>query len=133
MKELTVAARLENSETVTAFVDLFLKEIGCPLKTQIKLDIAADEIFSNISRCAYPEREGTVTICMEHKDGTVELVFRDGGIPYDPVSAVPPDLSLSADDRPIGGLGIHIVKKMMDSVSYRYENGQNILTLRKKL
>ena len=133
MKEMTIAARLENIEPVTAFVDAFLEEIDCPLKTQTKIDIVIDEIFSNIARYAYPEGEGTVTIGIENKDEAVVIVFEDSGIPYDPLSASAPDLSLSADDRPIGGLGIHMVKKMMDVLSYRYENGKNILTLQQKL
>ncbi len=131
MKELTVAARLDEIGTVTAFVDEFLETVDCPLKTVMQIDIALDEVFSNIAHYAYPDEEGTVTIGVDETDATIKIVFKDHGIPYDPLQAKAPDLSLLAEDRPIGGLGIHMVKKMMDSVSYRYENGQNILSLYK--
>jgi anti-sigma regulatory factor (Ser/Thr protein kinase) len=133
MKEMTVAARLENIEVVTAFIDAFLEDADCPVKTQMQIDVAVDEVMSNIAHYAYPDGEGTVTVSIEEKENTVQIFFRDSGIPYDPLTAKAPDLSLSAEDRPIGGLGIHMVKKMMDAVSYRYENGQNMLTLQKML
>ena len=133
MKEMTVAARLENIEVVTAFIDAFLEDADCPVKTQMQIDVAVDEVMSNIAHYAYPDSEGTVTVSIEEKENTVQIFFRDSGIPYDPLTAKAPDLSLSAEDRPIGGLGIHMVKKMMDAVSYRYENGQNMLTLQKML
>lgn len=133
MKEMTVAARLENIEVVTAFIDAFLEDADCPVKTQMQIDVAVDEVMSNIAHYAYPDGEGTVTVSIEEKENTVQIFFRDSGIPYDPLTAKAPDLSLSAEDRPIGGLGIHMVKKMMDAVSYRYENGQNMLTLQKIL
>lgn len=130
---MTVAARLENIEVVTAFIDAFLEDADCPQKTQMQIDVAVDEVMSNIAHYAYPDGEGTVTVSIEEKENTVQIFFRDSGIPYDPLTAKAPDLSLSAEDRPIGGLGIHMVKKMMDAVSYRYENGQNMLTLQKML
>lgn len=130
---MTVAARLENIEVVTAFIDAFLEDADCPVKTQMQIDVAVDEVMSNIAHYAYPDGEGTVTVSIEEKENTVQIFFRDSGIPYDPLTAKAPDLSLSAEDRPIGGLGIHMVKKMMDAVSYRYENGQNMLTLQKML
>jgi anti-sigma regulatory factor (Ser/Thr protein kinase) len=133
MKEMTVAARLENIEVVTAFIDAFLEDADCPVKTQMQIDVAVDEVMSNIAHYAYPDGEGMVTVSLEEKENTVQIFFRDSGIPYDPLTAKAPDLSLSAEDRPIGGLGIHMVKKMMDAVSYRYENGQNMLTLQKML
>ena len=133
MKEMTVAARLENIEVVTAFIDAFLEDADCPVKTQMQIDVAVDEVMSNIAHYAYPDGEGMVTVSIEEKENTVQIFFWDSGIPYDPLTAKAPDLSLSAEDRPIGGLGIHMVKKMMDAVSYRYENGQNMLTLQKML
>ena len=123
----------ENIEVVTAFIDAFLEDADCPVKTQMQIDVAVDEVMSNIAHYAYPDGEGMVTVSIEEKENTVQIFFRDSGIPYDPLTAKAPDLSLSAEDRPIGGLGIHMVKKMMDAVSYRYENGQNMLTLQKML
>jgi len=131
MKEITVTAMIGNIEAVTAFIDEFLEVIDCPLNTIIQINIALDEIFSNIVNYAYPDGEGTVTVGVEETDGTIGIVFKDHGIPYDPLTAKKPDLSLPAEDRPIGGLGIYMVRKMVDAVSYRHEDGQNMLSLYK--
>ena len=81
----------------------------------------------------YGSALGTATVKAGlEKDGrTLVLIFQDGGMPYDPLSTKEPDTSLSAMDRPVGGLGVLLVKKLMDEKSYAYQNGQNILTLRK--
>ncbi len=95
------------------------------------MSIAADEIFSNIARYAYyPETgEAIVRICVDD-DITVE--FEDCGIAYNPLSAQSPDITLSADEREIGGLGLFMVKNLMDSVEYKRAANKNILTIKKK-
>ena len=133
MPELKITAKPENIEQVMAFVDGELEARECPIKAQTQLDIAVDELFSNIAHYAYGEETGDALIRMEFPDGSVEITFLDRGIPYDPLARPDPDVTLSAEDRRIGGLGIYMVKKSMDSVSYRYEDGQNILTICKKL
>ena len=133
MPELKITAKPENIEQVMAFVDGELEARECPIKAQTQLDIAVDELFSNIAHYAYGEETGDALIRMEFPDGSVEITFLDRGIPYDPLARPDPDVTLSAEDRRIGGLGIYMVKKSMDCVSYRYEDGQNILTICKKL
>ena len=132
MKEISLPAKIENIEAFTTFIDKQLELLDCSPKVQMQIDVAIDEIASNIAYYAYPNGDGDMTISIAEENGNLKIVFQDFGIPYNPLESSPPDLSLSAEDRPIGGLGIHIVKKMMDSISYRYENGQNILTLYKK-
>ena len=135
MKELTIAATVENIETVLAFVDEQLEALDCPMKAQMQINIAIDELFGNIAHYAYHPDVGEATVRVEVVDNPLSVVitFIDGGIPYDPLTAADPDTSLSAEERAIGGLGIFMVKKSMDEIAYHYEGGKNILTIRKKI
>ena len=135
MKELTISARLENIETVTAFVDEQLEEMGCPMKAQMQIDIAIDELFSNIAHYAYTPETGEATVRVEVTESPLAVIitFIDHGVPYDPLAKEDPDTTLSAEERQIGGLGIYMVKKSMDEIAYRYQDGQNILMIKKQL
>lgn len=134
MKELTISARLENIETVTAFVDEQLEEMGCPMKAQMQIDIAIDELFSNIAHYAYTPDTGEATVRVEVTESPLAVIitFIDHGVPYDPLAKEDPDTTLSAEERQIGGLGIYMVKKSMDEITYRYQDGQNILMIKKQ-
>jgi len=135
MKELKTEAIKENLPEVTAFIDEQLEAVDCPMKLQMKIDIAVEEIFVNIANYAYPDGTGTAVIRVEFTDDplTVEITFIDSGVPYDPLAKPDPDISLSANERQIGGLGIFMVKKSMDDMKYQYLDGHNILTLIKRL
>lgn len=135
MKELTIAATVENIEAVTAFVDEQLEALDCPMKAQMQIDIAIDELFGNIAHYAYNPDVGEATVRVEVMEEPLSVVitFIDGGVPYDPLTQADPDITLSAEERAIGGLGIFMVKKTMDEITYRYENGSNILSIRKNL
>ena len=135
LKELTLDATAENVRTVTAFVGQVLDQANCPLDTRRMLNIVIDEVFSNIAQHAYGSARGTATVKvgLEEDGQTLTLIFQDRGVPFDPLSAKEPDTSLSATDRPLGGLGVLLVKKLMDTASYEYRNGQNVLTLRKTI
>lgn len=135
MREMDIAATLENLDTVMAFVDQQLEEVGCSMKAQMQIDIAVEEVYVNIAHYAYnPEVGGvTIRIQIEEEPLAVILTFIDKGKPYDPLAKEDPDVTLAAEDRQIGGLGIFMVKKSMDNVSYEYNEGRNILTLKKNL
>lgn len=135
MKEMTIAATVDNIEAVTDFVNEQLEALECPLKVQMQIDIAIDEIFGNIAHYAYKPNVGEATVRVEviEEPLCVVITFIDRGIPYNPLSAAEPDTTLTADERAIGGLGIFMVKKSMDEITYRYENGRNILSIRKIL
>jgi anti-sigma regulatory factor (Ser/Thr protein kinase) len=134
MKELTIKAVSENIDLVTDFINEQLDEIDCPMKLQVKIDIAVDEIFGNIAHYAYAPNTGQVTVRVElTEEPSVIITFFDNGIPYDPTAKADPDITLSIEDREIGGLGIYMVKKSMDEVSYEYKDGQNILIIKKNL
>ncbi len=135
MKELTIEATVENIGKVTAFVDEQLEAIGCPLKAQTQIDIAIDELFGNIAHYAYNPEIGSATVLVEVEEAplAVRITFIDDGKPYDPLAREDPDITLSAEEREIGGLGIYMVKKSMDNISYEYKNGQNVLRILKTM
>lgn len=135
MKELTIAATIENIETVTDFVNEQLEAFDCPMKAQMQIDIAIDELFGNIAHYAYNPEIGEATVRVEviEEPMAVVITFIDNGVPYDPLKKEDPDTTLSAEDREIGGLGIFMVKKTMDDIAYEYKDGKNILTIRKNL
>lgn len=135
MKELDIEARAENLEEVIQFVDKELETADCPVKAQMQIEIAVEEIFVNIANYAYNPDTGSAVIRVEVADNpvSVKLVFIDKGVPYDPLAKKDPDITLSAEERDIGGLGIFMVKKNMDEIHYEYKDGQNILTLIKNL
>ena len=129
------AVKVEDVPAATEFVEAELEKIECPVKIIQQMNIAIDEIVSNIGKFAYPDSEGPLTIKVDAKliVGTVSVQFIDEGIPYNPLVEEDPDITLSAEERSIGGLGIYLVKQMMDDVNYRYEDNKNILTLTKNL
>lgn len=133
-KELTVDATIENVATVTAFVDEQLEQLNCPAKTQVQVDIAIDELFGNIANYAYNPKVGTATVRIEATDDLLAVVitFIDNGVPYNPLAKADPDVTLPVEEREIGGLGIYMVKKTMDDISYEYKDGKNILRIKKK-
>ena len=135
MKEMTITATVENIEKVTDFVNEQLEAIGCPMKAQMQIDVAIDELFGNIAHYAYNPETGPATVRVEVTEAPVSVIvtFIDHGIPYDPLKKGDPDLTLSADEREIGGLGIFMVKKTMDEITYEYRDGQNILRIRKDI
>ena len=135
MKELTIAATIENIEAVTDFVNEQLEALDCPMKAQMQIDIAIDELFGNIAHYAYNPDVGDATVRVEVTEEplAVLITFIDKGVPYDPLAKADPNTSLSAEEREIGGLGIYMVKKTMDGITYEYKDGQNILAIKKSL
>jgi anti-sigma regulatory factor (Ser/Thr protein kinase) len=128
--EIVVEATIDNIEKVQDFVDARL--VGYPAKTLNQIRIVIDEICSNIVRHGYREHAGDMTVRVGADDG-IEIEFEDSGLDYDPLGKADPDVTLLAEDREIGGLGVYMVKQLMDSVEYRREDGKNILTVKKTL
>ena len=118
-----------------AFIDENLENVGCSMKSQMQIDIAAEEIFVNICKYAYHPDKGraVVRVAVTDEPVQVKITFIDHGKPYDPLLKDDPDVSLSAEEREIGGLGIFMVKQTMDAVEYEYKEGSNILTLVKNI
>ena len=131
MEELSIEARVENADAVIDFVDAHLWD--CPQKIRNQVGIAVDEIFSNIARHAYHPATGGATVRVAVGPDAVVVEFEDSGVAYDPLSTPAPDLTLPAEERELGGLGIFMVRNLMDSAEYRREGNRNILTIRKHL
>ena len=135
MKELVIDAKIENLDEVLGFIDAELEMIDCPMKLQMQIDVAVEEMFVNIAHYAYVPDIGKATIRLEMSEDNKEvaITFIDEGVPFDPTAKADPDVTLSAQERQIGGLGIFMVKKSMDSMEYERVDGQNVLTITKNL
>ena len=135
MKKLNIEAKTENLDQVLAFVEEQLDELDCPPAKSIQISVAIEEVFVNISNYAYSPSVGQAEIFFDHTDDSKEMImtFTDSGVPFNPLEREDPDVTLPAEQRQIGGLGIFMVKKSMDDVKYEYKDGKNILTIRKFL
>ena len=135
MSELRIEATKENLDDVLMFIDEELEKLDCSMKVQMQIDLSVEEIFINIASYAYFPDTGMAFISFESENGgsTVLISFTDTGVPYNPLEKEDPDITLTSEERQVGGLGIFLVKKNMDEVYYKYENGNNVLTMKKKI
>ncbi|MEL7660973.1 ATP-binding protein [Acetobacterium wieringae] len=133
MKKLTVNASTDKLPEVLEFIDTELETAGASMKMIFQIDLAAEEIFVNIANYAYAPDDGNVIIQVDNygEPPLVEIQFIDQGDPFNPLENPDPDITLTADERQIGGLGVLMVKKSMDAVDYRFEENKNILTIKK--
>ena len=131
----TFPAKVEALSDVLGFVDRTLETYECPMKIQTAICVAIEEVFVNVAHYAYGDGEGDIVLGIGFDEKSRDITFRmtDKGTPFDPLKKPDPDITLSAEEREIGGLGIFITKKAMDKVAYAYENGENILTMIKKI
>ena len=134
MKNLTVAATLENLDTVLDFIARELTSAGCPEPVRMQVAVAAEEIYVNIANYAFRQETGDATVSCEAggDPACVTVRFTDGGRPYNPLNRPDPDITLPAEDRQIGGLGVFMAKNYMDEVTYDNRDGKNILTMKKR-
>lgn len=134
-KNLRLPAVTENLEQVLEFTEYYLTKAGCAMKTLMQFQIAVEEIFVNIAHYAYENEVGDVMIKFQSvgKPPCVSITFVDRGKPYNPMEREDPDITLSSEERQIGGLGIYMVKKSMDSMTYEYRRKRNILTITKTI
>jgi anti-sigma regulatory factor (Ser/Thr protein kinase) len=135
LNELDIEATVDNLPKVVDFIGQHLEEAECSMKDQMQIELAVEEVFVNIANYAYTPGKGHAIVRVEVTEEPicVTITFIDEGNPYDPLAREDPDVTLSAEDRQIGGLGIFMVKKSVDDVNYEYKDGQNILTLKKNL
>lgn len=131
-EEKTFDAVDEELDNVTSFVNDKLDEAGCSVKTQMQIAVSLEEAFVNVAHYAYGDTVGKVTIGVSAEGGNAYIRMADSGMKFDPLKKDDPDITLSAEERNIGGLGIFMVKKIMDSVSYEYVNGENVLIMEKR-
>lgn len=135
-KELEVEATLDNLAKVLCFVEAEAEKAGCPEKEAKQLTVAIEELYVNVASYAYTPATGTCIVKLENgapnnTGKRIRIWLKDHGKKFNPLLQEPPDITLSADDRPVGGLGILMVKKLVDRLEYMYENGENILSVEK--
>ena len=135
LKEKVFSATTDVLPEVMAFTEECLESVDCPMKTSMAICVAVEEIFVNIANYAYGDGTGEASLCFgfDENERLMTLVVSDEGVEFNPLDRAEPDITLSAAEREIGGLGIFITKKTMDTVSYSYDNGRNILTMTKKI
>lgn len=126
-------AKLEQLDDVLAFAEERMDECGFSMKAVMQVSLALEEAFVNVANYAYPDGKGEAELLTASDDNALTFILSDGGIRFDPTAREDPDITLPAEERSIGGLGILMVKKIMDEVSYRYENGRNVLTMKKNI
>ena len=130
--ELKVDARLENLSVISEFISKAMNQFGVGTEV-LRVQTAVDEACTNIIKHAYSARGGIISITCEMKDDDFIVTIRDKGKPFDPSSVPPPDLEAELDKRKIGGLGIHMMKRLMDEVSYSFDKDKgNMLVMKRK-
>ena len=133
MNTITVSAKIENLPTVLNFINNQLNDLNVIGSILFQLELVIEEVFVNIARYAYVGGEGEVTINTRIEENPLQIIveFTDSGVPFNPLENEDPDFSLKPEEKEIGGLGIHLVKKNVDSVRYQFRKGMNVLTLKK--
>jgi len=133
-RSITLSNTLDEVPRLADFVDEVCQVVGFDMSTTMSLNLAMEEAVVNVIDYAYPSgTTGNINITAEANEERLKFIINDNGIPFDPTAKAEADITLSVEDRPIGGLGIHLVRKIMDSINYERTEGKNVLTLRKKL
>jgi anti-sigma regulatory factor (Ser/Thr protein kinase) len=135
MNNIELPATMENLDVCLAFILDGLKQAGIDKKILYQLRLACEEVVVNVINYAYPDDGGSMKVSynFQHETGELEVIISDSGIPFNPLERDDPDISIPMEDRQIGGLGIFMVRTVMDSLEYAREDGRNILTMRKSL
>lgn len=133
MIEKKFAANDAALNDVLAFAEEELEKAECPMKAVMPITVALEEVFVNVAHYAYPDSLGEVSLAIDFdsESRTMTFIMTDSGIPFDPLVKPDPDITLSAEERQIGGLGIFMMKMTMDDVNYVYTDGKNVLTMKK--
>lgn len=133
MEQLEVKAKMENYKMCVAFIEEQLDKADFDNKTKMKIITASEEIIVNVMTYAYSGGEGDLVIVFDDGVDSIRITFSDNGKPFNPFDEPEKDISLSAEERNIGGMGILMIKNLMDDVRYEYKDNQNVLTIMKKL
>ncbi len=137
LRELTLHNDVKQIEFLTEFIEVLCEEMGLDAMLTFNLNLVLEEAVTNVIMYAYPQDEDhtmTLKTWTEQSDNIIVFELKDQGKPFNPIEEAPEvDTTLSADERQIGGLGIFLINKIMDDVTYRYEEGSNILTMKKNI
>jgi len=133
MNTIELPAIMDNLEEGIDFILAGIEQAGVDQKMLFQLRLACEEVIVNVINYAYPDSKGSMQISYDISDNELEVVVSDSGVHFNPINKEDPDLSIPLEDRKIGGLGIFLVRNIMDQVEYSREDGRNILTMRKVL
>jgi anti-sigma regulatory factor (Ser/Thr protein kinase) len=134
MEKVTIPAKLENLDLMMGWILKSADLAGFAEKDKFQIKLASEEVLVNIINYAYPSKSGAIELSLNPKPkDSLEIVFADWGIAFDPLSLPEPKLCAPIEERKIGGLGVYLVRKVMDEVNYKREDDKNILTVTKKL
>ncbi|MCF8358270.1 MAG: ATP-binding protein [Prolixibacteraceae bacterium] len=134
-EEISIKSSIDELPVLAGKIEALGEKWDLPMPLTMNLNLVLEEAISNIVFYAFPDKaeQQTVNIDINYEKGEIEIVIKDNGIPFDPTAKEKPDIDLPADQRPIGGLGIFLITKIMDSVNYKRDNDKNILILKKKI
>lgn len=133
-KEIVISNKMEEIDNVAAFIEEIGDELSLSPSVVMSINLAIEEAIANVIMYAYPKGEDNkITLTAEHKNGELVFVLTDSGVAFDPTKVAEADITKSAEERPIGGLGIFLIRKIMGEVSYKRINGENKLEMKKKL
>ena len=131
---LTLDNDIQQIPQLASFVDAVAEEAGIDFSLSVSLNLALEEAVVNVMQYAYPAGTyGTVTIEALFNKEQLKFIISDAGVPFDPTAKEDVDVNLEVGEREIGGLGIHLIRQIMDEISYEYKDGKNFLTLHKKI
>ena len=126
----TIANQLAELQRAAGLIEAFALEHGLPTKAAFELHLALDEWLTNVISYGYEDGDPhTIRVCLQREPAGVALEVEDDGRPFDPLSVAPPDLDRPLEERPIGGLGIHLVRKVMDRLAYERRGDKNIFKM----
>ena len=128
--EIRLSNKLSKMDRLFEQLEAFLEQAEVPARAGFNLNLAVDEFVSNAINHGYPDgRSGEIVVQATHEGDRLEVTLSDDGDAFDPLTAPEPDIDASIEDRRIGGLGVHLVRKLADAFSYRREGGRNVLLL----
>ena len=131
-RSITLTNDVQEVPRLNVFVDEVCEDMGCDMETTMRMNLAIEEAVVNVIDYAYPSGTvGSIDIKVTIYDNHMEFVISDSGTPFDPTKKEDVDISLPVEERRIGGLGIHLVRQLMDKINYERKDGRNILTLLK--
>ncbi len=133
MAKQSFIASLDEFPNVLSFNEETLESFGVEMKVLMSMNIVVEELFTNVAKFAYPNKEGKCDISIELVDNSLTYQIIDSGFAFDPLAKEDPDITLHAEDRDIGGLGILMCKKLTDEIKYERINNQNVVTFVKKI
>lgn len=129
MLNVTLKAQTDELDKLMALLETQLEAVDCPMRVIMQFQVAAEEAFVNVAHYAYDSGDGKVEVSFDVQEHAASLTLADSGKPYNPLVRMDPDITMNAEDRPIGGLGVYLIRKNMDDVTYAYRDGKNVLTM----